>query len=150
MAATKAAAARRHANLGFAFSCIDFSRLGAVGGADDAVSFHLLDHSSRTVVSYPQSSLNHRYRSLLGFGDDGDRLIVHLVVFLIRRQRRLDFLLCFEDFRTVAGPPLLFDELHYPPDLLIRHKSAVDAEQSRRPWRHKEQIAVAEKLFAAH
>ena len=50
------------------------------------------DHPRGAVVPYPQSPLNHRDRRLLGLGDDGDRLVVHLVVFFVGRQRRLRLL----------------------------------------------------------
>ncbi len=81
----KSQTAKSHLILGFDFSCINFSGFGAVRGTDDTISFHLLDHSSRTIISYPQSPLNHRYRRLLSLGDDGDGLVVHLIVFLVGR-----------------------------------------------------------------
>src|SRR5918994_3761953 len=96
---SRTTAAKTYAHLRFDFSRIDFSRFGAVGRTDDTVSFHLLDHSCRTVVSYPQSSLNHRYRSLLGFSDDCDRLIIHLVIFLVGCRGGIDLPFGFQNFR---------------------------------------------------
>jgi hypothetical protein len=63
--------------------------------------------------------LNHRDRSLLGFRDDRERLIVHLVIFFIGCRRRFDFSLGLEHFRSIGWPALLLDEFHHPKDLLV-------------------------------
>src|SRR5690242_13935036 len=85
--------------LGIDFLRINFTGFGAVGRSHDAIPFHLLHHPSSAVVSYPQSSLNHRDRSLLGFRNDRDGLIVHFVVFVVSCRGRFDFSLGFKDFR---------------------------------------------------
>src|SRR5262245_23737965 len=98
--------------LSFKLSSIHFPWFGAIRWPDYAFPFHLFDHSSRTIVSYAQSPLNHRDRRLLGFGYDGNRLIVHFIVFFIG-CRSLNVSFNFKDLRTIMGACLLLDEFHY-------------------------------------
>src|ERR1051325_5474773 len=51
---------RLRIRLRFDFSRIYFTWLGAVGGPHAPLPLHLLDHSGGAIVSYPQSTLNHR------------------------------------------------------------------------------------------
>ncbi len=121
------------ARLRFNLSRINFPRLCAIGGANDAISFHLLNHPSRTVVAYPQSALNHRDRRLLRFRDDGHGLIIHLVVFIFRGGSGLGFALGLENFRPLIRPTLLLDKFHHAANFLIGNESAVHADQTSRP-----------------
>src|SRR3989442_2079834 len=121
--------------LGFDFSRINLAWFGAVCRAYDTLAFHLLDHPGGTIVSYPQSSLNHRYRRLLSFGDDGDTLIVHCIVFCIGHTG-LRFLLCLKDIRPVVLTRLLFDECHDFPNFMIGNEGTVQPRQARGSGRH--------------
>src|SRR5262249_57763614 len=87
----------------------DFPRARAIGRHHNPLALHLLYHSGCTVVSDPESALNHRNGGLIGLQHDSNRFIVHFIDFILASRTSVFFTWWprFEDFHLIVWGALL-------------------------------------------
>src|SRR5215469_7775281 len=127
------------------------TRPRAVRRHDDTLAFHLLHHPRRTIVTDSQAPLDHGDRSLVGFHHDANRVIVHLIVFLIALGAGiLAGRGSFQNFHSILGGPLLAQKIRQPPDFVFRNERSVQAAKLRGTGRQEQHVAGAEQPFRAN